>query len=118
MEAIASIRCSAKLERWFSNPTPDEKWAFAAPCNRLDVNNERRGNGFIQKSRQFWVQVGWHPPKEDPRQRSDDFVKASKVSLCQLKLIENEHQLIASRLCSRWQLRFQPFYKGCVKLSA
>jgi 5-methylcytosine-specific restriction endonuclease McrA len=43
-----------------------------ATCNRLDMNDERHGNGFIQKSRRLWVQVGWHPPQEDPRQESDN----------------------------------------------
>ncbi len=42
-----------------------------ATCHRLDMNDERRGNGFIQKSRRLWVQVGWHPPLEDPRQESE-----------------------------------------------
>ncbi len=42
-----------------------------ATCNRLDMNDERRGNGFIQKSRRLWVRVGWHPPQEDPRQESE-----------------------------------------------
>jgi hypothetical protein len=39
-----------------------------ATCNRLDLNDERRADSFIQKSRRFWVQGGWHPPKQDPRQ--------------------------------------------------
>ncbi|MBD2197046.1 MULTISPECIES: HNH endonuclease [Calothrix] len=41
-----------------------------ATCNRLDMNDQRHSNGFIQKSRRLWVQVGWHPPREDPRQES------------------------------------------------
>lgn len=41
-----------------------------ATCNRLDLNDERRADRFIQQSRRFWVQGGWHPPKEDPRQES------------------------------------------------
>ena len=43
-----------------------------ATCNRLDVNDERHGNKFIQKSRRLWVEVGWHPPQEDPRYRGED----------------------------------------------
>lgn len=38
-----------------------------ATCNRLDLNDERRVDRFIQKSRRFWVQGGFHPPHEDPR---------------------------------------------------
>lgn len=37
-----------------------------ATCERLDINDDRRADKFIQKSRQFWVQGGWHPPKDDP----------------------------------------------------
>jgi len=40
-----------------------------ATCNRLDFNDEFHNQGFIQDSRQFWVQGGWHPPPEDPRQQ-------------------------------------------------
>ncbi|BAZ00219.1 HNH endonuclease domain protein [Tolypothrix tenuis PCC 7101] len=43
-----------------------------ATCNRLDMNDQRHGNGFIQKSRRLWVQVGWHPPQEDPRQENEN----------------------------------------------
>ena len=43
-----------------------------ATCNRLDLNDERHGSGFIQKSRRLWVRVGWHPPQEDPRQESEE----------------------------------------------
>ncbi|HEY9606316.1 MAG TPA: HNH endonuclease [Allocoleopsis sp.] len=39
-----------------------------ATCNRLDLNDEFHKDGFIQKSRRAWVDVGWHPPSEDPRQ--------------------------------------------------
>jgi hypothetical protein len=39
-----------------------------ATCNRLDLNDEFHNQGFIQDSRGFWVQGGWHPPPEDPRQ--------------------------------------------------
>ena len=41
-----------------------------ATCNRLDINDERNGNGFIQKSRRLWVNAGWHPPQEDLCQES------------------------------------------------
>ncbi len=40
-----------------------------ATCNRLDLNDEFHNQGFIQDSRRFWVQGGWHPPPEDPRQQ-------------------------------------------------
>ncbi len=36
-----------------------------ATCNRLDLNDERSGNQFIQKSRRLWVSAGWHPPEDD-----------------------------------------------------
>ncbi len=39
-------------------------------CNRLDLNDERRPDRFIQKSRQFWVAGGFYPPCDDPRQKS------------------------------------------------
>jgi hypothetical protein len=39
-----------------------------ATCNRLDMNDDRNGNGFIQKSRRLWVSAGWHPPEADSRQ--------------------------------------------------
>ena len=42
-----------------------------ATCNRLDFNDEFHNDGFIQKSRRFWVQGGWHPPSNDPRQESE-----------------------------------------------
>lgn len=41
-----------------------------ATCNRLDLNDERRPHRFIQKSRQLWVQGGFHPNREDPCQES------------------------------------------------
>ncbi|MBD2778929.1 HNH endonuclease [Iningainema tapete] len=41
-----------------------------ATCNRLDLNDERRRDRFIQKSRQLWVQGGFHPNREDPCQES------------------------------------------------
>jgi hypothetical protein len=40
-----------------------------ATCNRLDINDEGCDEHFIQKSRRFWVQGGWHPPTSDPRQK-------------------------------------------------
>ena len=40
-----------------------------ATCERLDLNDERyRGERSIQEARALWVQAGWHPPSEDPRQ--------------------------------------------------
>lgn len=41
-----------------------------ATCNRIDLNDERRPDRFIQKSRRLWVQGGFHPPREDPRQEN------------------------------------------------
>jgi Zn finger protein HypA/HybF involved in hydrogenase expression len=39
-----------------------------ATCNRLDLNDERCEEPFIQNARQPWVAGGLHPPKDDPRQ--------------------------------------------------
>lgn len=39
-----------------------------ATCHRLDLNDERRLDRFIQHSRQKWSQGGFHPPSKDPRQ--------------------------------------------------
>jgi 5-methylcytosine-specific restriction endonuclease McrA len=40
-----------------------------ATCTRLDVNDERYiGERSIQEARALWVQAGWHPPSDDPRQ--------------------------------------------------
>jgi HNH endonuclease len=38
-----------------------------ATCNRLDLNDERREEPFIQNARQQWVVGGLHPPNDDPR---------------------------------------------------
>ena len=37
-----------------------------ATCERLDLNDERHNDHFIQRSRRLWKQGGWHPPKDDP----------------------------------------------------
>ena len=37
-----------------------------ATCDRLDLNDDRRSEQFIQKSRQLWVLSGMHPPGDDP----------------------------------------------------
>lgn len=37
-----------------------------ATCERLDLNDERHNQGWIQKARRFWVKGGWHPPDGDP----------------------------------------------------
>ncbi len=37
-------------------------------CDHLDLNDERRAEQFIQKSRQRWVESGLHPPGDDPQQ--------------------------------------------------
>ena len=39
-----------------------------ATCNRLDLNDEKRSEGFIQEARKQWVSSGLHPPNDDPRQ--------------------------------------------------
>jgi hypothetical protein len=39
-----------------------------ATCNRLDLNDEKRSEGFIQEARKQWVASGLHPPNDDPRQ--------------------------------------------------
>jgi len=39
-----------------------------ATCYRLDLNDELHNQGFIQESRKLWIQGGWHPPSDDPRQ--------------------------------------------------
>ncbi|WNZ48190.1 HNH endonuclease signature motif containing protein [Leptolyngbya boryana CZ1] len=38
-----------------------------ATCKRLDLNDDDHNQGFIQNSRQSWVEVGWHPPQGDPK---------------------------------------------------
>jgi HNH endonuclease len=40
-----------------------------ATCLRLDFNDEFHNQGFIQESRQLWMQGGWHPPEDDPCQK-------------------------------------------------
>jgi hypothetical protein len=38
-------------------------------CNRLDINDDRYDeDDSIRAARRLWVQAGWHPPQEDPRQ--------------------------------------------------
>jgi hypothetical protein len=39
-----------------------------ATCNRLDLNDERREEPFIQNARRQWIAGQLHPPKDDPRQ--------------------------------------------------
>ena len=40
-----------------------------ATCNRLDLNDQRYDeDDSIRNVRRYWVQGGWHPPNEDPRQ--------------------------------------------------
>jgi len=38
-----------------------------ATCTRLDLNDERREEPFIQNARWQWVAAGLHPPVQDPR---------------------------------------------------
>ena len=40
-----------------------------ATCDRLDVNDDRyQGERSITEARSLWVEAGWHPPGDDPRQ--------------------------------------------------
>ena len=39
-----------------------------ATCNRLDLNDERREEPFIQNARRQWIAGQLHPPNDDPRQ--------------------------------------------------
>jgi len=39
-----------------------------ATCDRLDLNDERRSDKFIQTCRQQWSASGLHPSDDDPRQ--------------------------------------------------
>ncbi len=41
-----------------------------ATCNRFDFNDDFHNEGFIVKVRRFWLNGGWHPPEDDPRQTS------------------------------------------------
>lgn len=41
-----------------------------ATCNRLDLNDERRQDSFIQNARQQWIAGALHPPNDDPRQQN------------------------------------------------
>jgi hypothetical protein len=38
-----------------------------ATCNRLDLNDEKQKEPFIQSARQQWVASGLHPPDDDPK---------------------------------------------------
>ncbi|MEM9946587.1 MAG: HNH endonuclease signature motif containing protein [Cyanobacteria bacterium P01_D01_bin.36] len=38
-----------------------------ATCMRLDLNDDRRPDKFIQKSREQWLKGGFHPPSADPQ---------------------------------------------------
>ena len=39
-----------------------------ATCNRLDLNDDRRTEPFIQNARRQWVIAKLHPASDDPRQ--------------------------------------------------
>ena len=40
-----------------------------ATCDRLDMNDDRyEGERSITEARSLWVEAGWHPPSDDPRQ--------------------------------------------------
>ncbi|NJK62204.1 MAG: hypothetical protein HC921_05520 [Synechococcaceae cyanobacterium SM2_3_1] len=34
---------------------------------RLEINDERRAEPFIIKSRSMWIKAGLHPPADDPQ---------------------------------------------------
>lgn len=38
-----------------------------ATCNRLDLNDDRRSEPFIQNSRRQWAIAGLHPASDDPK---------------------------------------------------
>jgi hypothetical protein len=42
-----------------------------ATCNRLDLNDERREEPFIQNARRQWLRAGLHPSKDDPIEMAD-----------------------------------------------
>jgi hypothetical protein len=44
-----------------------------ATCDRLDLNDERRHDRFIQSARRMWLVGGWHPPPADPRQETPSY---------------------------------------------
>jgi HNH endonuclease len=40
-----------------------------ATCDRLDMNDRKyRGERSICEARTLWLEAGWHPPDNDPRQ--------------------------------------------------
>jgi hypothetical protein len=39
-----------------------------ATCNRLDLNDHRREEPFIQNARRQWVVAGLHPDNDDPQE--------------------------------------------------
>jgi hypothetical protein len=40
-----------------------------ATCDRLDMNDEKyKGERSIREARALWLEAGWHPPANDPRQ--------------------------------------------------
>ncbi|MBW4443609.1 MAG: hypothetical protein KME10_20715 [Plectolyngbya sp. WJT66-NPBG17] len=44
-----------------------------ATCDRLDMNDDRyQGERSIVEARTLWIEAGWHPPDEDPRQTDGD----------------------------------------------
>jgi HNH endonuclease len=41
-----------------------------ATCNRLDLNDDRREEPFIQNARRQWLAAGLHPSIDDPQESS------------------------------------------------
>lgn len=39
-----------------------------ATCTKFDFNDDNHDDGAILDARWFWIQGGWHPPDNDPRQ--------------------------------------------------
>jgi hypothetical protein len=39
-----------------------------ATCDRLDLNDTQHDDGAIRRARRLWMQGGWHPPANDPRE--------------------------------------------------
>lgn len=40
-----------------------------ATCDRLDMNDDKyKGERSIREARALWLEAGWHPPENDPRQ--------------------------------------------------
>ena len=36
-----------------------------ATCKRMDMNDDEHDEGAIINARRYWIQGGWHPPRQD-----------------------------------------------------